>query len=105
MSDLAQGPDWWQASDGKWYPPEARLPPPPAGYGAPGPAPAPAKGRSGCVIAAIVVGIAFVVLILLAVVSIIAITFLGRSTSDKLSNLGNEIEGSAPALATTPPVD
>lgn len=22
MSDIAQGPDWWQASDGKWYPPE-----------------------------------------------------------------------------------
>lgn len=22
MSDSAQGPGWWQASDGKWYPPE-----------------------------------------------------------------------------------
>src|ERR1700693_3519122 len=22
MSDFAQGPGWWQASDGKWYPPE-----------------------------------------------------------------------------------
>ena len=22
MSDASQGPDWWQASDGKWYPPE-----------------------------------------------------------------------------------
>jgi hypothetical protein len=22
MTDLAQGPGWWQASDGKWYPPE-----------------------------------------------------------------------------------
>jgi hypothetical protein len=22
MSDTAQGPDWWIASDGKWYPPE-----------------------------------------------------------------------------------
>lgn len=21
MSDVSQGPDWWQASDGKWYPP------------------------------------------------------------------------------------
>lgn len=33
MSDVAQGPGWWQASDGKWYPPEshpsaAPLPPP-----------------------------------------------------------------------------
>ena len=33
MSDTPQGPNWWQASDGKWYPPEAHpsasTPPPP----------------------------------------------------------------------------
>ncbi|HMD46911.1 MAG TPA: hypothetical protein VKG43_12165 [Acidimicrobiales bacterium] len=29
MSDVSQGPGWWLASDGKWYPPEAQ----------PGPAP------------------------------------------------------------------
>ena len=32
MSDTAQGPGWWQASDGKWYSPELHpnyLPPPP----------------------------------------------------------------------------
>jgi len=23
VSDVAQGPGWWQASDGKWYPPES----------------------------------------------------------------------------------
>lgn len=69
MSDTSQGPGWWQASDGKWYPPEQAPPaaptapstaapgqafgapagPPPA-YGAPvgGPgfaAPAPAPGQ------------------------------------------------------------
>ena len=22
MSDTSQGPGWWQASDGKWYPPQ-----------------------------------------------------------------------------------
>jgi hypothetical protein len=26
MSDFSQGPGWWQASDGKWYPPESRPP-------------------------------------------------------------------------------
>ena len=37
MSDVAQGPGWWQASDGRWYPPESHpgvvvppLPPSPA---------------------------------------------------------------------------
>jgi hypothetical protein len=33
MSDVSQGPGWWQASDGKWYPPEShpsgQVPPPP----------------------------------------------------------------------------
>lgn len=30
MSDTTQGPGWWLASDGKWYPPQpAYLPPPP----------------------------------------------------------------------------
>lgn len=24
MSELSQGEDWWQASDGKWYPPQNR---------------------------------------------------------------------------------
>ena len=30
MSDFSQGPGWWQASDGKWYPPEQA---PGGGYG------------------------------------------------------------------------
>lgn len=49
MSDMSQGPGWWQASDGKWYPPEQApggqpgpagqagygTPPAAGGYGAP----------------------------------------------------------------------
>src|SRR4051812_46007729 len=31
MSDVSQGEGWWQASDGKWYPPEQA----PPGYAAP----------------------------------------------------------------------
>ncbi len=29
MSDTPQGPGWWQASDGKFYPPQPPTPPPP----------------------------------------------------------------------------
>jgi hypothetical protein len=43
VSDESQGPGWWLASDGKWYPPELAPGAPPsspggpaAGYGAPG---------------------------------------------------------------------
>lgn len=35
MSDTQQGPDWWMASDGKWYPPQsapAPATPPPPGF-------------------------------------------------------------------------
>lgn len=27
MSDVSQAPGWWQASDGKWYPPQPQVPP------------------------------------------------------------------------------
>ena len=96
MSDASQGPGWWQASDGKWYPPEAKLPPPPPGAYAAAPAPA---GRSAATIVAIVVGAFVVATFLIAFLSILAITFLGRSTGDKLSRLG-EVEESAPAVVT-----
>ena len=33
MSDTSQGPGWWLASDGKWYPPELWTGPPAAGPG------------------------------------------------------------------------
>ena len=36
MSDQAQGPGWWQASDGNWYPPQAAPQPlPPTTQGVP----------------------------------------------------------------------
>ena len=46
MSDVSQGPGWWMASDGKWYPPEQHPnyvapPPPPAPPPAPPAAPPP----------------------------------------------------------------
>jgi len=28
VSDVQQGPSWWQASDGRWYPPEQQPAPP-----------------------------------------------------------------------------
>lgn len=74
MSDVSQGPGWWQASDGKWYPPEQFPgatttpvePGPPPGPGpVPGPAPKiggpppPKSSNKGCMIALIVVLVLF----------------------------------------------
>ncbi len=43
MSDTSQGPGWWQASDGKWYPPEQA-----PGYQAPAAgAPSESPGATG----------------------------------------------------------
>jgi Domain of unknown function (DUF4190) len=42
MSDTSQGPGWWLASDGKWYPPELWT-------GPPAPARAPVYGAAGTV--------------------------------------------------------
>jgi uncharacterized RDD family membrane protein YckC len=50
MSDVSQGPGWWQASDGKWYPPEQApgaqpaAPTGPPAFGAPPAYGAPAYG-------------------------------------------------------------
>lgn len=40
MSDAPQGPGWWQASDGNWYPPETQ----PGGPPTPGPGAQPGMG-------------------------------------------------------------
>lgn len=39
MSDVAQGPGWWYASDGRWYPPEQAPGPPPTTPAPTGPPP------------------------------------------------------------------
>jgi hypothetical protein len=72
MSDSSQGPGWWQASDGRWYPPQSHpaqqaAPAPPA-YGAPPPAaygaPAATKsGMPGWVKALLIIGGILVVLV------------------------------------------
>jgi hypothetical protein len=70
VSDTSQGPGWWQASDGKWYPPQPpspppppapppppsyALPPPPAGAYAGPIGPPPKSGMSGCLKAFLIV--------------------------------------------------
>lgn len=49
MSDVPEGPGWWQASDGCWHPPEQFPPPPPPSppVGAP---PPPVPGVTGVLV-------------------------------------------------------
>ncbi len=89
LSTQAQGPGWWQASDGKWYPPQPASPP--AGYGA-SPTPAAQRKRHGCLYAAL--GVAAVV-ILIVVVAVVAIGSAAKKVSTNAQN-GN-LGGAAPA--------
>ena len=47
MSDTSQGPGWWLASDGKWYPPELWTGLPLSGPGVPQGAPGAYPGQAG----------------------------------------------------------
>lgn len=122
MSDVSQGPGWWQSADGKWYPPQ-------------GGAVAPAR-TNGLAIASLITGILSIVacplfgiaglitglsakkairesngaetgeglatggivtsaigmvVIGLAFVAILAVTFLGTAASSKFSSIGTAI--------------
>src|SRR4051812_11033540 len=106
MSDISQGPGWWQASDGKWYPPQQAptaapppaAPPPQPQWGAPPPAPqapqwggpAPAKkgGNKGCLIALAVVGALLVVGIIATVVLVVVARDKVENTVDRADRDG-----------------
>ena len=45
MSSASQGPGWWQASDGNWYPPQEQSAPPPPPPPAPAAPPGNRRGR------------------------------------------------------------
>jgi Domain of unknown function (DUF4190) len=71
MSDTSQGPGWWQASDGRWYPPQHHpgfqvpAPPPFAPRGAYPPgstliAPPPTQGTNGMAVASLVLSILWI---------------------------------------------
>ncbi len=114
-SQIPPAPDWWLASDDYWYPPQARPGGPPPGPGehpgilpVPGPGPygpgpygASAASTTNRTIA-IVIGAAVLGLIGIAVVSILAITFLGQSASTKFSSVGTSINSGSGGYNSDP---
>lgn len=111
MSDYAQGPDWWQASDGMWYPPEqaevaapaapagpwAATPPPAAPYATPYGAPAAYQARTtnGMAIAALVCGLAGFATCISAIPAVI----LGHMARKQIRESGGTQQGEGMALA------
>lgn len=95
MSDVSQGPGWWQASDGRWYPPQPAAPVAPPPGPPPGPLPGPQWGgpprpkgsNRGCLIALAVVG----VLGLLAVIgTVVLLVAAGNEVEDRVDDASDD---------------
>ncbi|WP_334141985.1 DUF4190 domain-containing protein [Rhabdothermincola sp.] len=109
MSDTSQGPGWWQASDGKWYPPEAAPGPGPtytsapyagASYGFP-PTPRPAQ-IEGLAIASFVVALVGLVMLCmygLGVVACIAAIPLAITARGRINESNGALTGEGFATA------
>lgn len=97
MSEQPQGPGWWLASDGRYYPPaqapqapqapQAQFAPvaPPSQYQppAPGAGPVPSSGMSGCGKVALVAGGVLLVLGVVVVVAVvIGVRWLGNKATE-----------------------
>ncbi|MET0902061.1 MAG: hypothetical protein ABWZ52_02375 [Acidimicrobiales bacterium] len=85
MSDQSQGPGWWLASDGKWYPPDqAPAVPPPETWAPqpPLPQPSPSGGMSSGAKVGLIVGLSIVALL---VVVVAAALLLGDDSSSSSS--------------------
>jgi len=81
MSMQPQGPGWWRASDGRWYPPQPRPAYPPQSFGAVPPVPPKKSGNHGVLIA---------VLIVVAVVLVggaLGVYFLYRTAANTVSDV------------------
>jgi len=101
VSDVPGGPGWWQASDGKWYPPQPPpVPPPPA----PGQLPATSYGsfvdgsvtrRNGLAIASLVCSI---VGLLIPLGGVLGIVF-GFVARNQIRRSNGTLSGTGLALA------
>ena len=78
MSDTQQGPDWWKASDGRWYPPQPAVPAKPA-----------KTSNKGCLVAALVV---LGLLAVLVVGGVVAVLVLGNATFNRIDRVEGSIE-------------
>lgn len=114
MSDVPQGPGWWQASDGKWYAPEqfpspaADAPPPfpqqlpQQPYGTPYPGYTAAPRTENLAIASLVCSLAGTVLLLLCgigIVGTIAAIPFGIAARRRIAQSGGQLTGDGMALA------
>ena len=79
MSEVPQGPGWWQATDGKWYPPQP----------APVYVPVPQPSVNGYAIASLVLGIVWIY----GITSVLALVFGYRAKREIEASQGWQTGG------------
>ncbi len=95
MSDTPLAPGWWQASDGKWYPPRQPSGAPPQGYGYyAGPSQRPMSGKA---VASLVLGILSIVFCYLGFIPGVVAIVLGVMAKRDIDRTGLEGRGLAQA--------
>jgi len=124
MTDVPAAPDWWQASDGKWYPPEQHpdnLPPggqvfppggeafppggqvyPTSGYGSPyGGMPVAPKNEPMAIVSLClgIGGLVFGLLCCIGLIATIAAIVLGVMAKKKIAVSGGALTGAGMAQA------
>ena len=86
MANESPGEGWWQASDGRWYPPESRRselpPPPPEPTDGPRAVPPPATTGNGFSTAGIVCGCIAFLVPLVGIVGLV-LGFVARSKGEQ----------------------
>lgn len=93
MSMQPQGPGWWRASDGRWYPPQPRQTYPPQPFGAGALVPQKKSGGHGVLIAVLIV----VAVVLVA--GVLGVYFVYRTVSNSVSDVVGGGELNCPSAA------
>ncbi len=94
--DEPQGPGWWQANDGKWYPKEAALPSPPQQRPAVDTLPTPEPRRRSVPVLVIVSVAVLVVGLALAIVGLI----VGGTDEEARADLSAQIDAAETELVS-----
>jgi hypothetical protein len=97
MADQSQGPGWWVASDGRWYPPDqAPAVPPPETWAAPSSGSPPPRGLTAGARVALAVGAALVGILVVVGVAALAI---GSDSTGAVPDGYAVIEGDGVSIA------
>jgi hypothetical protein len=93
MSETQQGPDWWMASDGRWYPPASNSFAPPPPYATYPYVPVQTSGKATAVMVLGIVGVALMCGYGIGVVPAIVALALAPGARREIQTSGGRLQG------------